>query len=41
VPRAGEKHEIKHTGRMLLRTLNFYVPPAYRKDGEPLPRGRK
>jgi mannose-6-phosphate isomerase-like protein (cupin superfamily) len=37
----GEKHEIKNTGRMLLRTLNFYVPPAYRKDGEPLPRGRK
>jgi len=37
----GEKHEIRNTGRMLLRTLNFYVPPAYRKDGEPLPRGRK
>lgn len=25
----------------LLRTLNFYVPPAYRRDGNPLPRGRK
>jgi hypothetical protein len=24
-----------------LRTLNFYVPPAYRKDGNELPRGRK
>ena len=36
-----EKHEIKNTGRALLRTLNFYVPPAYRRDGNPLPRGRK
>src|SRR5947207_15356410 len=24
----GERHEIKNTGRALLRTLNFYVPPA-------------
>jgi mannose-6-phosphate isomerase-like protein (cupin superfamily) len=37
----GEQHEIRNTGRVLLRTLNFYVPPAYRKDGGPLPRGRK
>jgi mannose-6-phosphate isomerase-like protein (cupin superfamily) len=37
----GDEHEIRNTGRTLLRTLNFYVPPAYRKDGEPLPRGRK
>ena len=36
-----EKHEVRNTGRGLLRTLNFYVPPAYRADGEPLPRGRK
>src|SRR5205823_11460342 len=36
----GEPHEIRNTGRRPLRTLNFYVPPAYRKDGEPLPRGR-
>jgi mannose-6-phosphate isomerase-like protein (cupin superfamily) len=36
-----EKHEIKNTGRALLRTLNFYVPPAYRRDGNPLPRGKK
>ena len=36
-----EKHQISNTGRGLLRTLNFYVPPAYRTDGEPLPRGRK
>ena len=37
----GERHEIRNTGRRLLRTLNFYVPPAYSKSGEPLPRGRK
>ena len=36
----AEKHEIRNTGRALLRTLNFYSPPAYRKDGNPLPRGR-
>ena len=36
-----EKHQIKNTGRALLRTLNFYVPPAYRRDGNPLPRGSK
>ena len=35
-----EKHEIRNTGRALLRTLNFYSPPAYRKDGDPLPRGK-
>ena len=36
-----EKHQIRNTGRSLLRTLNFYVPPAYRRDGNPLPRGKK
>lgn len=37
----GDRHEIRNTGRVLLRTLNFYVPPAYSKNGEPLSRGRK
>jgi mannose-6-phosphate isomerase-like protein (cupin superfamily) len=37
----GERHEIRNTGRKLLRTLNFYVPPAYGKRGEPLARGRR
>ncbi len=37
----GEKHEIRNTGRTLLRTVNFYVPPAYAPRGRPLPRGRK
>ncbi len=36
-----EKHEIRNIGRGLLRTLNFYVPPAYKPSGDPLPRGRK
>ena len=36
-----EKHQIKNTGRAPLRTLNFYVPPAYRRDGNPMPRGKK
>src|SRR5438128_12620243 len=25
----GDLHEVRNTGRGLLRTLNFYVPPAY------------
>ena len=37
----GERHEIRNSGRTPLRTLNFYVPPGYRRDGEPLPRAKK
>jgi mannose-6-phosphate isomerase-like protein (cupin superfamily) len=37
----GDTHEIRNTGDEPLRTLNLYVPPAYTRDGEPLPRGRK
>jgi hypothetical protein len=37
----GDKHEIRNSGRGLLRTLNFYTPPAFTKRGDPLPRGRK
>ena len=29
----GETHEIRNTGRQPLRTLNFYVPPAYTAGG--------
>ena len=36
-----DEHEIKNTGRGPLRTLNVYVPPAYTKSGDELPRGRK
>jgi mannose-6-phosphate isomerase-like protein (cupin superfamily) len=37
----GTRHEIRNTGRRPLRTLNFYVPPAYTASGDELPRGRK
>ena len=36
----ADRHEIRNTGRRPLKTLNFYVPPAYRADGEELPRGK-
>jgi mannose-6-phosphate isomerase-like protein (cupin superfamily) len=36
-----DRHKIENTGRGLLRTLNIYVPPAYKASGDPLPRGRK
>jgi len=32
----NDRHEILNTGRTKLCTLNFYVPPAYSKDGDPL-----
>ena len=35
----GTTHEIRNTGRTPLKTLNIYVPPAYKKKGEELPRG--
>ena len=37
----GDEHEITNTGRTLLKTLNFYVPPAYTSAGDELPRGRR
>lgn len=37
----GDRHEIKNTGRGALRTLNVYVPPAYSRAGDELPRGRR
>ena len=37
----GDEHEIRNTGRALLKTLNFYVPPAYDARGEELSRGRR
>jgi mannose-6-phosphate isomerase-like protein (cupin superfamily) len=33
----GDRHEIRNTARQPLETLNFYVPPAYRADGNELP----
>jgi mannose-6-phosphate isomerase-like protein (cupin superfamily) len=37
----GDRHEVRNTGRAPLRTLNLYVPPAYRQDGEELPAGQR
>ena len=36
----GDEHEILNTGRAMLKTLNFYVPPAYDKEGDELPAGK-
>ena len=33
----GDRHEIRNTARGPLKTLNFYVPPAYTEAGEELP----
>ena len=37
----GQKHEIRNTGSAPLKTLNFYSPPAYDCNEDPLPAGRK
>jgi mannose-6-phosphate isomerase-like protein (cupin superfamily) len=37
----GDRHEIRNTGRRLLKTLNLYVPPAYAKDDSELRAGRR
>jgi mannose-6-phosphate isomerase-like protein (cupin superfamily) len=36
----GDQHEIRNTGRGLLKTLNFYSPPAYTSSGDELPRAK-
>jgi mannose-6-phosphate isomerase-like protein (cupin superfamily) len=36
----GDEHEIRNNGEDVLRTLNFYVPPAYGEEGEELPPAR-
>lgn len=37
----GERHQIRNTGRTPLRTLNFYAPPAFDADGNPVGPGRR
>lgn len=34
----GERHQIVNTGRKHLVTVNFYLPPAYGADSEPIER---
>jgi mannose-6-phosphate isomerase-like protein (cupin superfamily) len=36
----GQTHEIRNTGDGPLKTVNFYLPPAYSDDGDALPSGR-
>jgi mannose-6-phosphate isomerase-like protein (cupin superfamily) len=36
-----ERHEIRNTGRTLLKTLNFYYPPAFTKGGNAKGPGKK
>jgi mannose-6-phosphate isomerase-like protein (cupin superfamily) len=36
----GDTHEIRNTGRGLLKTVNVYLPPAYNSDGEELSAGK-
>ncbi len=36
----GERHQIRNTGRSLLRTLNIYHPPAYTPRGTRRPAGK-
>jgi mannose-6-phosphate isomerase-like protein (cupin superfamily) len=37
----GDTHEIRNTGRSLLKTVSVYVPPAYTPAGDELPAGKK
>ena len=37
----GERHEVRNTGRTLLKTLNFYYPPAFDARGDPVGPGRQ
>jgi mannose-6-phosphate isomerase-like protein (cupin superfamily) len=32
----GELHQIRNTGNRPMKTINFYAPPAYDDDGEPI-----
>jgi len=36
----GDEHEITNTGRGLMKTLNFYVPPAYDAKGDEMGPGK-
>jgi mannose-6-phosphate isomerase-like protein (cupin superfamily) len=37
----GDEHEICNNSRGLLKTLNFYVPPAYDSKGDELSPGKR
>ena len=37
----GEHHEIRNTGKAPLKTLNFYYPPAFDAEGDPVEPGKE
>jgi oxalate decarboxylase/phosphoglucose isomerase-like protein (cupin superfamily) len=37
----GERHEIRNDGDAPLQTLNFYYPPAFDRDGNPVGPGKE
>lgn len=37
----GEHHEIRASGDAPLRTLNFYYPPAFDREGDPVGPGKQ
>ena len=37
----GERHEIRNLGDVPLKTLNFYSPPAFDGEGNPVGPGKK
>lgn len=32
----GELHQIRNTGKRSMKAINFYAPPAYDENGEPI-----
>ncbi|NUS38605.1 MAG: cupin domain-containing protein [Lysobacter sp.] len=36
----GERHEVRATGDAPLRTLNFYYPPAFDREGDAIGPGK-
>jgi len=37
----GDTHEIRNTGRSLLKTVSVYTPPAYKDEETELPAGKR
>ncbi len=37
----GDTHEIRNTGRSLLKTVSVYAPPAHRDEETELPAGKR
>lgn len=37
----AERQEVRNTGRARLKTLNFYCPPMFDAEGDPIGPGRR